>query len=60
MWDIWIWYMNSFEKPLWGKLIVGVNDFRVRSYSSINFKLLSIGLSASYIYKKMACTKISV
>lgn len=52
--------MNSFEKPLWGKLIVGVNDFRVRSYSSINFKLLSIGLSASYIYKKMACTKISV
>ena len=21
MWDIWIWDMNSFEKPLWGKLV---------------------------------------
>lgn len=29
MWGIWIWDMNSFEKPLWGKLIAEVNDFRV-------------------------------
>ena len=23
MWDMWIWDVNSFEKPLWGKLIAG-------------------------------------
>lgn len=59
MWDMWIWDMNSFEKPLWGKLIAGSEwlqgctslDLGVCIYSYVGFMLLLIVLYASYIRK---------
>lgn len=59
---MWIWDMNSFEKPLWGKLIAGSNWLQgctsvyigVCSYSAVGFRLMLIGLYASYAHQKMA------